>query len=199
MGWFSSNKPKVTTKNLKNGTLTVDPFKGLTSYSTKKSIKFHRTGGWLSDFKCDFTIHGVYQKTDEDTSWGLEIQTYRKLKAPNFKKMELLIEAEPLWRQVTDFIVILDKNRIPSSVQQYDFEKKSNDDGTIRESWGSGLVKFSREDLTKIIESNLIAIRYYGGCKKSEFDMDENQTREIKKLMSLLLADATSFETGDQT
>jgi len=29
--------------------------------------------------------------------------------------------------------------------------------------------------------------------------MDENQTREIKKLMALLLADATSFETGDQT
>lgn len=196
MGWFSKNKPKVTTTKLKNGTLTKDPFKNSILYVTQKNFKFIRSKGMLSPFKCTFNVIVMYNKTPEAEFWGIEFKTYRKLKASNLDKMEKLIKAEPMWREMEDFIVMVDGQRLKSETISFDSEK--NTTSTTRESWSGGRAQFLLEDFEEIAKASTLDMRYYGLNTDSQFDLEHNEVLSIKGLVTAALADIDDIAPNSQ-
>ena len=196
MGWFSKNKPKVTTTKLKNGTLTKDPFKNSILYVTQKNFKFIRSKGMLSPFKCTFNVTVMYNKTPEAEFWGIEFKTYRKLKTSNLDKMEKLIKAEPMWREMEDFIVMVDGQRLKSETISFDSEK--NTTNTTRESWSGGRAQFLLEDFEEIAKASTLDMRYYGLNTDSQFDLEHNEVLSIKGLVTAALADIDDIAPNSQ-
>ena len=191
MGWFSSNKPKVTKTKLKNGTLTNDPFKDTVTYVTLKSFKFSRSKGFLSPFKCTFNVFATYNKTPEQEYWGIEIQTYRKLSAPNYDKMEKLIQTEPMWREMEDFVVIAGGQRLKSETTSFEPEKRSTD--KTRESWSGGRAQFDLKEFSEISGAQSLDMRYYGLDQESAFDLEQSEIKAIKGLVAAALADVNEI------
>lgn len=187
MGWFSSNKPKVTKTKLKNGTLTNDPFKDTVTYVTSKSFKFSRSKGFLSPFKCSFNVFATYNKTPEQEYWGIEIQTYRKLSAPNYDKIEKLIQTEPMWREMDDFVVIANGQHLKSETTSFEPEKRSTD--KTRESWSGGRAQFDLKEFLEISRAQSLDMRYYGLDQESAFDLEQSEIKAIKGLVDAALAD----------
>ena len=195
MGWFSSNKPKVTKTKLKNGTLTNDPFKDTVKYVTSKNFKFHRSKGFLSPFKCTFTVFVTYDKTPEYEFWGIEIQTYRKLSAPNYAKMEKLIETEPLWREMEDFVVMANGQRLKSETTSFKPEKRSTD--KARENWSGGRAEFGLKEFLEISRAQSLDMRYYGLNEESAFDLEQREIKAVKGLVDAALADINEIAPGE--
>ena len=191
MGWFSS-KPKVKKIKLKSGIITKDPFKENLLYVSKKDISFDRSAGFFSPYNCNFKIKIIYEKAiNQEPYWGIEVNTYRKLSSANSDKMEKMIEEEPMWREMDDFIVMASGKRLVSDSLRFESNKKATD--KTREAWSGGLVKFSQENFISIVEDNNLSMRYYGLCNNSQFDLEDNEVSKIKQICILAFNDYRSI------
>lgn len=185
------NDSGIKKTSLKYSTKIEDPFQGKVTLLSKKSFKFSqsKSHGFFSKFSCEFTISCGFVISETETFF-IKVDTYRRLKAKSVDQMEKFMDAEPLWRIMSDLAVLADNKKLRAEILDYEPQHRG-DVNSNRECWAGGEAHFSIGDFEKMVQANSVAVRYYGNCGDSEFTWDN---AAITKLTQIANDVATDFK-----